>query len=55
METGKHPLTNTQALRHLAEALRIPPRVLGLADTPRSSAHNQRSTHRHNANSFGSH
>lgn len=34
MERGRVPLTDIRVLRSLAEALMIPPRVLGLADTP---------------------
>lgn len=34
MERGKQPLRDVRVLRSLAEALRIPPALLGLSDTP---------------------
>lgn len=37
LETGKQPLRDVQVLRGLAEALRIPGHLLGLADTPARS------------------
>ncbi|MFD1145632.1 helix-turn-helix domain-containing protein [Saccharothrix hoggarensis] len=37
MERGKQPLGDVRVLRSLAKALRIPPALLGLADTPRRS------------------
>lgn len=37
MERGEQPLTDLRVLRVLANALRIPPRILGLADTPARS------------------
>lgn len=37
MERGKQPLRDTHVLHGLAQALRIPPRLLGLADTPQRS------------------
>lgn len=37
MERGKQPLSDIRVLRSLAAALRIPPHVLGLANTPRRS------------------
>jgi transcriptional regulator with XRE-family HTH domain len=37
MERGKQPLGNIQVLRSLADALRIPPHLLGLVDTPARS------------------
>jgi transcriptional regulator with XRE-family HTH domain len=36
-ETGKQPLRDLQVLRGLAQALRIPGHLLGLADTPARS------------------
>jgi transcriptional regulator with XRE-family HTH domain len=38
MERGLQPLTDIRVLRSLANVLGIPPRVFGLADTPRPSA-----------------
>lgn len=46
MERGKQPLTNVRVLRHLAEALGIPPRLLGLIDTPAQSVQGRRPTAR---------
>jgi transcriptional regulator with XRE-family HTH domain len=37
MERGKQPLGDVRVLRVLVDALRIPPALLGLADTPRRS------------------
>jgi transcriptional regulator with XRE-family HTH domain len=37
MERGKQPLRDVRVLRALAAALRIPPHVLGVADTPQRS------------------
>jgi transcriptional regulator with XRE-family HTH domain len=37
MERGKQPLSDIRVLRSLADALRIPRHVFGLADTPRRS------------------
>jgi len=37
LERGKQPLADVRVLRILAEALRIPPNLLGLADTPQRS------------------
>lgn len=37
LERGKQPLADVRVLRILAEALRIPPTLLGLADTPQRS------------------
>jgi transcriptional regulator with XRE-family HTH domain len=37
MERGKQPLGDVRVLRILVEALRIPPNLLGLSDTPRRS------------------
>lgn len=34
MERGKQPISDVRVLRSLAEALRVPPRLFGLADTP---------------------
>lgn len=42
LETGRQPLRDVQVLRRLAEALRIPPRLVGLADTPRCSVQVER-------------
>jgi transcriptional regulator with XRE-family HTH domain len=42
MERGKQPLGDVRVLRMLAAALRIPPSVLGLADTPRRSVRTPR-------------
>ncbi|MGB3437318.1 MAG: helix-turn-helix transcriptional regulator [Actinophytocola sp.] len=46
MERGKQPLTNVRVLRLLAEALQIPPQVLGLVDTPPPAGQRRRSTAR---------
>lgn len=37
MERGRQPLSDIRVLRNLANALGIPPQLLGLADTPRRS------------------
>ena len=37
LERGKQPLGDVRVLRVLVEALRVPPALLGLADTPRRS------------------
>jgi hypothetical protein len=37
MERGKQPLGDVRVLRNLADALRIPPVLLSLADTPARS------------------
>lgn len=46
MERGKQPLTDVRVLRHLADALRIPPQLLGLVDTPAPSVQGPRPTAR---------
>src|ERR1700754_3359565 len=42
MERGKQPLGDVAVLRSLARALRIPPELLGLADTPPRSVRTHR-------------
>lgn len=46
MERGRQPLSDIRVLRSLADALEVPPHVLGLADTPRRSVPPVRPTHR---------